>query len=101
MPYKDEVKEIIQKEGSFNLDKLDIFKVNWDASDNDDGVFDNFRSAKIAAKCIRAFMEPMLASHFGVSMIEDLFTRFVNHVAKHLSMEKAHYFNIIIALERK
>ncbi|KAA8520356.1 hypothetical protein F0562_014612 [Nyssa sinensis] len=32
-PYKDEVKDIIHKEGSFNLDKLEVFEVNWDASD--------------------------------------------------------------------
>uniref|UniRef100_A0A5B7AMR4 Uncharacterized protein n=1 Tax=Davidia involucrata TaxID=16924 RepID=A0A5B7AMR4_DAVIN len=103
-PYKDEVKAIIQKEGSFNLDKLEVFEVNWDASDNDDDkhfVFDKYRSGKNVASCVRAVTEPMLASHFGDTIIDNLFARYAKHAAVHLSMEKTKSFNIIISLTRK
>lgn len=97
LPYEDEVKTIIQKEDSFKLDKLEAFKLNWDASENDGHV----RSAKTMANGIRALLEPMLASHFGDSIIEDLFTRFADLVEKYSSMEKPDYFNIVISLTKK
>lgn len=91
------MKAIIQKEDSFKLDKLEAFKLNWDASENDGHV----RSAKTMANGIRALLEPMLASHFGDSIIEDLFTRFADLVEKYSSMEKPDYFNIVISLTKK
>uniref|UniRef100_A0A5B7AQH7 Uncharacterized protein n=1 Tax=Davidia involucrata TaxID=16924 RepID=A0A5B7AQH7_DAVIN len=103
-PYKDEVKTIIHKEGSYNLNKLEVFEVNWDASDNDDDkhfVFDKHKSGENVASCIRAVMEPQLASHFGDSIIDNLFERYAKHVAEHLSMEKTKYFNIVISLTKK
>jgi len=32
-PFKGEVREIIEDEGSFNIDKLETFEVDWDNSD--------------------------------------------------------------------
>ena len=103
-PYKDEVKAIIQNEGSFNLDKLEEFEVDWDASDNSDEkhfVFDKYKSGKNVASCIRAISEPILASHFGDSIIDSLFTKYADNVADHLSRDKAKYFNIVISLTKK
>uniref|UniRef100_A0A5B7BF43 SAM dependent carboxyl methyltransferase n=1 Tax=Davidia involucrata TaxID=16924 RepID=A0A5B7BF43_DAVIN len=103
-PYKDEVKAMIQKEGSFNLDKLEFFEVNWDASDDDDDkhfVFDKYRSGKNVASSVRAATEPMLARHFGDTIIDKLFVRYADHVAAHLSLEKTKLFNMVISLTRK
>ena len=55
-PYEEEVREIVEKEGSFNLDKMEIVEVNDDPSNE---------SGKNVANCIRAVLEPMLATHFG------------------------------------
>ncbi|XP_059651732.1 benzoate carboxyl methyltransferase-like [Cornus florida] len=103
-PYKDEVKAIIHKEGSFTLDKLEVFEVDWDASDKDDDkhfVFDKYRSGKLVASCIRAAMEPILASHFGDTVIDKLFARFAHHVAENQSVDKLKCFNIVVSLTKK
>ncbi|XP_022764608.1 benzoate carboxyl methyltransferase-like [Durio zibethinus] len=103
-PYKEEVWDIIQKEGSFDLDKLEIFKVNWDHEDDDSNknfVFNKYRSGQNVANCIRAITEPMLTNHFGETVIDNLFTKYAEHVAEHLSKEKTKYVNVVISMIRK
>ncbi|KAK4416129.1 Benzoate carboxyl methyltransferase [Sesamum alatum] len=108
MPCEQEVKTVIKNEGSFNLEKVNVFWVGWDAQDNivDDEnnlVFDEQRSGKLAAECIRAFMEPMLVAHFGMSItvIDELFQRYAEKVGEYMSEEKSSYFSILISLRRK
>ncbi|KAK6143082.1 hypothetical protein DH2020_023430 [Rehmannia glutinosa] len=109
-PCKQEVEKVIQNEGSFNLNKMHVFRVRWDAHDdnivNDDLqenplFFDKHRSAKLVADCIRAFMEPMVACHFGGSIVDELFRRYAEKLAEHLSIEKSSYFTILISLCRR
>lgn len=105
-PYKDEVMEIIQLEGSFSVDRLHTFETNWDAQDGEDNkkfVFDKFVSGKNAAKHIRAVTELMLASHFGNSIIDNVFERYAAHVSEYLSnyKEKAKHFNIVVSMTKK
>ncbi|KAL0374154.1 UNVERIFIED_CONTAM: Benzoate carboxyl methyltransferase [Sesamum radiatum] len=107
MPCEEEVKTVIQIEGSFNLDKLHVFPVRWDAQDNianyeNDLVFDKHRSGKLVVNCVRAFMEPMLAAHFGSSIVDELFGRYAEKMGEHLSQEKySSYYTIVISLSRK
>ncbi|KAL0374160.1 UNVERIFIED_CONTAM: Benzoate carboxyl methyltransferase [Sesamum radiatum] len=107
MPCEEEVKTVIQIEGSFNLDKLHVFPVRWDAQDNianyeNDLVFDKHRSGKLVVNCVRAFIEPMLAAHFGSSIVDELFGRYAEKMGEHLSQEKySSYYTIVISLSRK
>ncbi|XP_059648673.1 benzoate carboxyl methyltransferase-like [Cornus florida] len=103
-PYKDEVKAIIHKEASFTLDRLDTFEVDWDSRDKDDDkhyIFDKQTSGENVARWSRAIWEPILANHFGETVIDELFARFAKHVAEHLSAEKAKIFSIVISLRKK
>ncbi|KAI3448992.1 hypothetical protein Pfo_005657 [Paulownia fortunei] len=105
-PYKQEVETVVHNEGSFNLDKLHVFRVRWDAHDNivddQENLFlDKYRRGKLVADCVRAFMEPMLASHFGSSIVDELFGRYAEKVAEHLSTEESSYFTILISLCRR
>ncbi|KAK2656828.1 hypothetical protein Ddye_009880 [Dipteronia dyeriana] len=89
-PCEEEVREIVEKEESFNLDKMEIVETNVDPSDdlsNERFVFNKYKSGKNIANGIRAVTEPMLATHFGESIMDILFTRFTHHVAQHLTME--------------
>ncbi|KAL0346465.1 UNVERIFIED_CONTAM: Benzoate carboxyl methyltransferase [Sesamum calycinum] len=107
MPCEEEVKTVIQIEGSFNLDKLHAFPVRWDAQDTiinyeNNLVFDVHRSGKLVADCVRAFMEPMLAAHFGSSIVDELFGRYAEKMGEHLSEQKySSYYTIVISLSRK
>ncbi|MCD9638825.1 hypothetical protein HAX54_022985 [Datura stramonium] len=94
-PYKDEVEKIVQMEGSFDVDTLEFFQVNWDERDNDD--FDAYNSGKHVARTMRAVVEQMLVSHFqfGESTVDYLFERYAYHLASHLLVQKIfQYFHI-------
>ncbi|KAK3021250.1 hypothetical protein RJ639_047522, partial [Escallonia herrerae] len=100
-PCKDEVKAIIQTEGSFSLSRLENFEVNWDVSEGDDDKhFDKNRSGEMVARSIRAVIEPVIACHFGYVIMDRLFARYAKHVAEHLAVERTKHYNIILSLKR-
>ncbi|KAJ4717090.1 Carboxyl methyltransferase [Melia azedarach] len=103
-PYEDEVRQIVLKQGSFHLDKLEIFEVNWDPSDDGSNkmfVFNKYSSGQNVANCIRAAAESMLGNHFGHSIIDPLFAKYAIHVAEHLAVEKTKHINIVISMTKK
>ncbi|KAI3496210.1 hypothetical protein L1887_38565 [Cichorium endivia] len=105
-PCEEEVRNVIQDEGSFFLDMLNVFQVNWDPHDTDytstkDFDVHNRIHSINTAKALRAVMEPLLTSHFGNSIIDILFDNFKKHVALHLAKKKTRYYNIAISLSRK
>ncbi|KAM3265991.1 benzoate carboxyl methyltransferase-like [Capsicum annuum] len=103
-PYKDEVETIVQTEGSFYLDTIKLFQVNWEERDNDDDVcFDAYSSGKHVARTMRAVLEQMLVGHFqlGDSVVDSLFERYAYHLACHLLVQKGKFFNIAISLRKK
>ncbi|XP_073136882.1 benzoate carboxyl methyltransferase-like [Henckelia pumila] len=100
MPCQQEVESIIDHQGSFKIDKIVAFLVRWDANKYADELpFDKNRSGKLVADCIRAFMEPMLVSHFGKSIdCDDIFQRYAERVGEHLAKERSSYQMLSISL---
>ncbi|CAI9292338.1 unnamed protein product [Lactuca saligna] len=106
-PCKDELMYIIHNEGSFSLDTLIAFQVNWDPYDTD---YTNVKDldeqshihGKNCANVLRAVYEPLLTSHFGnLINIDVLFQKFQNLVAEDLANKKTRHFNIVVSLTRK
>ncbi|ONK70106.1 uncharacterized protein A4U43_C05F30320 [Asparagus officinalis] len=102
-PAIEEVKELVQNEGSFEFYQAKVFELNWDPFDDqmDDFVADSFVSGENAMKTIRAVMEPMLANHFGGAVMDALFSRYAMNVAEHLKKEKTKYVNFTVALTKR
>ncbi|GFP88555.1 benzoate carboxyl methyltransferase [Phtheirospermum japonicum] len=101
-PCLQEIEAIIGDEGSFNLDKVEVVRVAWDAhKEYDDKVFDKNMSGKLVADGVRAFMEPMLTSHFCSSIADRVFDSYAERMAEHLSKERSSYFSPVISLTRK
>ncbi|KAJ0039780.1 hypothetical protein Pint_28336 [Pistacia integerrima] len=103
-PYAEEVREIVENQGSFNLEKIKVFEMNWDPNDdvsNKKFVFNKDKSGQSVQSCIRAVTEPILASHFGEGVIDTLFARYAKHVAEHLAFEKTKYINIVVSITKK
>ncbi|KAK9129816.1 hypothetical protein Sjap_010303 [Stephania japonica] len=103
-----EVRDIVEGEGSFNLDRLDTFEVSWDANvvsncDNDNinsviaSKVDKQSRAICISNTIRSVAEPMVSSHFGHGIIDDVFGRFKDRVAQLLSKEEPKYFNLVVS----
>ncbi|KAI3768691.1 hypothetical protein L2E82_19521 [Cichorium intybus] len=106
-PCEDEVSNVIYDEGSFSLDTLNVFQVNWDPYDTD---YTNTKDSnelslvhgKNTSKIVRAVTEPLLTSHFKNSInIELLFQRFGKQVAEDMAKKKTRHFNVVISLTRK
>ncbi|XP_031374973.1 salicylate carboxymethyltransferase-like [Punica granatum] len=104
-PYKHEVRDVVEEEGSFTINHLETFVVNWDPfchEDDESYVFDKLKSGRNVADCIRSVTEPILRSHFGEGlMMDDLFERHARLVGEHLSVEKTKHFNIAVSMTRK
>ncbi|CAA0820694.1 S-adenosyl-L-methionine-dependent methyltransferases superfamily protein [Striga hermonthica] len=107
-PSKQEVETLVRENGSFNLDRLEGFFLPWDSShvkhDNDyEAGVDKFERGRLASIRVRAYSEPILVSHFGKSIMDDLFARYAKKMAEHLSKlkEEPSLFNIVISLSKK
>ncbi|KAJ0678351.1 putative salicylate carboxymethyltransferase [Helianthus annuus] len=88
-PYEDEVRDVIQKEGSFSLHSVNGFTLSWPTP----GIN--------TAKFIRAISEPLIATHFGSSIMDVLFKKYQEHVVDHLATKKGMNYNLIISLIKK
>ncbi|KAL8500600.1 hypothetical protein ACS0TY_020256 [Phlomoides rotata] len=97
-----EIVAIIRSEGSFNLEKMEVFEVPWDANVEDINIFDKERSGKIVAACVRAYMEPMLLSHFGPCLdLDGVFDIYAQKIGDRLATKTSSYFTPVISLTRK
>lgn len=103
-PTEDELIKIIKKEGSFIVDKLEKFEVNYDPSVDDlndkEFVFNENQSGRSIADCIRAATEPMLVSHFGKIVIDALFDRYAVNVTQNLAVEKVRIVDMVVSLTK-
>ncbi|KAK9076496.1 hypothetical protein SSX86_004830 [Deinandra increscens subsp. villosa] len=105
-PYEDEVKDVIQKEGSFSLQSLDGFPLDWEPYNytdtmNTDDVSGLPKLGVNTAKLIRAVIEPMMVTRFGSSIMEMVFKKFEERVVDHLTTKKGVNYNLIISLVKR
>ncbi|KAJ4788531.1 S-adenosyl-L-methionine-dependent methyltransferase superfamily protein [Rhynchospora pubera] len=102
-PSMEEAKAVINAQGLFNIICTQMFESNWDPHDDsdDDFIYDNVQSGANYAASIRSVMEPMIVSHFGVAIVDELFARFAMNVAKHLVKEKTKLPVLALCLKKK
>lgn len=70
----------------------------WDVRDENDIIRSEDDSGKFIAKTERAVMEPLFASHFGNTFIDQIFERFAVYVTANISKEKTNYFTVTLSL---
>ncbi|KAF5454424.1 hypothetical protein F2P56_024090 [Juglans regia] len=100
-----EVKSEIQKEGSFFIDYQEVSEVNWSVNNTsceinsfDDQFCDGGYNV---ASCMRAVAEPLLVSHFGDAIIEEVFKRYREILSDRIFKENTRFFNVIVSLIKK
>ncbi|KAK8661907.1 hypothetical protein V6N13_091495 [Hibiscus sabdariffa] len=108
-PCKEEMAEIVEREGSFEINNLQVFEVDTDPLNADEklckkdlGFHIYTQMGKNIANTIRAVIEPMICSHFGEAVSDRLFTRLAANVAEALSngmLRKR--VNIVVSLTKK
>ncbi|XBI06283.1 hypothetical protein VPH35_134319 [Triticum aestivum] len=102
-PSMDEVKAVVERSQQFDISHIKLFETNWDPYDDSEGndVHDSIQSGINIAMCLRAVMEPLFTSHFGESVLDELFNKFAYNVALHLDKEKTKYSVITLSLKKK
>ncbi|KAI3726518.1 hypothetical protein L1987_66316 [Smallanthus sonchifolius] len=101
-PSPKEVSNEVEKEGSFMIDCLEVSEVNWDASTDDNlDLSAKDEQGYNMGKCMRAVAEPLVLSHFGESIIEEVFERYTNNIKISMSKEKNKLINVTVSMTRK
>jgi jasmonate O-methyltransferase len=107
-PSSSEVKLEILKEGSFTIDRLEVTEIHWNAYDdwNDTNFESSLPKSRIdgaynVTNCMRAVAEPLLASHFGEAIIEEVFGRYQEILVDRMSKEKTEFINVSISMTKK
>nr|GME13881.1 salicylate carboxymethyltransferase-like [Ipomoea batatas] len=97
-PSSVEVKFIVEKEGSFTIDCLDASQIYWTGYNGTDDYEVN--NGYGVARSLRAVIEPMLVSHFGEGIIDELFHRYTKMIVDFISTrpETTQFTNVIVSL---
>ncbi|MED6181197.1 S-adenosyl-L-methionine:benzoic acid/salicylic acid carboxyl methyltransferase 3 [Stylosanthes scabra] len=94
-----EVKSEVMKEGSFNIDRLEVSEVHWNPF-NDDESYSGDGGYHVA-KLMRPVAEPLLASHFGEAIIEEAFCRYERILTSIMSKEtRTMFINVSVSMTR-
>ena len=108
MPYyaatPEEVRHVIETEGSFDIQRFEVFKVNWDANmdkGNKSLSFGKHSTGNYVAISIRVVVQSILASHFGEEIMDHLFDRYAIKIEEYLEVEKGEYTNMVISMKKR
>nr|GMD90771.1 salicylate carboxymethyltransferase-like [Ipomoea batatas] len=103
-PSPTEIKVLVEKNGAFTINCLEVSQIYWTEFDNDNINNNNEKNNNVGynvARCVRAVAEPMLVSHFGEGIMEDVFHRNREIIADSMSKEKTQFINVVVSLIRK
>uniref|UniRef100_A0ACD5YYC4 Uncharacterized protein n=1 Tax=Avena sativa TaxID=4498 RepID=A0ACD5YYC4_AVESA len=101
-PSTNEVRAVVAQSKAFDISQIKSFESNWDPHDDsqENDVEDCIQSGMNVSKSLRAVFGPLLANHFGESLLDRLFDKYSYHVAKHLEKEKGKYLLIHVSMKR-
>ncbi|KAJ8450913.1 hypothetical protein Cgig2_032538 [Carnegiea gigantea] len=99
-PTVEEVRQLVEAEGSFSLDIIKRCTVDW-SGDTSHQTINN--RANLAVKTIRAVTESLLANafEFGEEAMDDLFIKFKTMVAERMARETTEYLNITVSMIKR
>lgn len=103
-PSKEEVKDMVRKEGSFEINDLEThgFDLSHSIEDRSSLQSHRVKAGQREASCIRAVTETMLVAHFGDAInIDTLFNKYALHVSQHASCRLKTTVSLVVSLIRK
>nr|UMB49612.1 salicylic acid methyltransferase [Morella cerifera] len=92
-PSPSELRLEVLKEGSFFIARLEVSEVNWTDALCDGGYN--------VAQCMRAVAEPLLVSHFGDAIVEEVFRRYREILSDRISKENTQFINVTISMAKR
>lgn len=93
-----EIESEVKREGSFELERLEMLEVDKETWNEDDDVSSY---GKAVANTVRAVQETMLTQHFGEEILEKLFDTYGRMVDEELAKEDIRPITFVLVLKRK
>lgn len=102
-PSLEEIRDVIQREESYDINLLETSQLSWDAGSNngENSLEGKYARGKQVAMKFRTVVESILVSHFGNDILDDLFQRFSIRVADCMEKGLGVHTNVIISLTKK
>jgi jasmonate O-methyltransferase len=107
-PSQNELKLEVFNEGSFAINQAEMFEINFTPlHDCNDFDFESKKSQSLHngynfMRSMRAVFEPLIVSHFGEAIVEEVFSRYQEIlVDRIMSNVKIKSYNFTISLTRK
>ena len=101
-PSPSELKFEVLKGGDFSIDRLEVSEVNWNIYDGEFNTPNGFSNdGYFVAKYMRAVFEPLLVTHFGDAIIDEVFHRYGKIIDDRISKEKTQFINLTISVTKK
>ncbi|GMH17492.1 hypothetical protein Nepgr_019333 [Nepenthes gracilis] len=94
----EEVKEIVEDEGSFVIDRLEAMEVDVRDSEGDNVLLS--RGEKVA-RMMRVMLESILGYHFGMKLMDEFFSRLVDVVNSYLPTAYCKFTIFVLSLARQ
>lgn len=93
-PCKEEIEDMVNREGSFEVDRLEMFEVEKNI------VGSGMSYGTIVAMTVRAIQESMIAHHFGEAIIESLFEEYGRLVDEEMAKEEIRPITFLLVLTK-
>ena len=93
-PTVEEVKKLVEAEGSFSVDKIGTFTVDWSVYTN----HNRDSRANVVANTIIAVTESLFASTFSEADMDDLFQRLKKRVKERMAQGRSEYLNTVVSM---
>lgn len=92
-PSKEELEDMVKREGSLKLERLEMFEMEKDAGD-----FTSY-GARVAMT-VRAIQESMISHHFGEEILEDLFEIYGRLVDEEMARQDIRAVTYVVVLRK-
>ncbi|KAL5055929.1 hypothetical protein RYX36_036611, partial [Vicia faba] len=102
-PTKEQVRQVIEADGSFTLQKVKTFKMSWDANPQDDAtnyVVDRKMRGDFISKYHIEVYEPILIASFCENVMDELFSRLTKMLVKLIEIDTLEFTNIVLFLTK-
>ncbi|ESW11767.1 hypothetical protein PHAVU_008G057800 [Phaseolus vulgaris] len=99
-PTVEEVKQVIEEEGSLFVQRFEVVISVWEEGLNIEGGDDENIRAEIISKHARAALEPLLSQKFDAKVINELFVRFQKKIVQAMKVGKLESATFVISIRK-